>query len=56
LSQRTLREPAAKHADGRDLGLPRRFGVIGRVADRDGVGALDLELLENDLKDVRPPV
>ncbi len=33
--------------------LARRFGVVGRVADRDGVAAFDSELLQNDLEDVR---
>ena len=53
MPQRTLSKPAAKHADGRDASLPRCFGIIGCVTDRDGVGAFELELLENDLEDVR---
>lgn len=43
--QRTLREPAAQHADGCDLRLPRSDRVVRRVADRDGFSALDPELL-----------
>ena len=53
LSQRVLRNPAAKHADGRDVRLPRCGGIVGRVTDRDGVGAFDLELLENGFEDIR---
>ena len=52
-SERTLREPAAKYSDGGDPRLPRCFGIIGRITDRDGVGAFDLEVLENGLEDVR---
>jgi hypothetical protein len=46
-------QPAAKHANGRDPCLPRCFGIVGRVTDRDGVNALDLELPENDFENVR---
>jgi hypothetical protein len=53
LSQRALRESAAEHANSRDLRLPRCGGIVWRVADRDGIAAFDLKLLENDLEDVR---
>src|SRR6266404_3131935 len=46
-------ETRRKARDGRYLRLPRCFGIVGRVTDRDGVGAFDLKLLENDLEDVR---
>jgi hypothetical protein len=52
LPQRVLRKAAAQHADGRDLRLSRRFGVVRRVADRDGVGAFDPKLLEDHFEDV----
>jgi hypothetical protein len=51
LSQRVLRKAAAKHTDGRDLRLARCGRIIGRIADRDRVGAFGLELLENDLEE-----
>jgi hypothetical protein len=50
LSQRALREPAAKQADGRDLRPPRCFGIVGRVTDRDGVGAAILSFLRTSSK------
>jgi hypothetical protein len=53
LPQRTLSKPAAKYSDGRDASLSRCFGIVGRVTDRDGIGAFELELLENDLEDIR---
>ena len=37
----------------RDASLARCFGIIGRITDRDGVGGFDLDLLENDIEDVR---
>lgn len=52
LPQRVLREAAAQHADSCDLGLLRGFGIVGRVADRDGIPALDLEPAKGDLEDV----
>ncbi len=39
LSKQALCEPAAKYADGRDLGLPGRDGIVGCVANRDGVSS-----------------
>jgi hypothetical protein len=51
-----LSEPSQtrrKYADGRDARLPRCVGIVGRVTDRDGVGAFELEILENDLENVR---
>src|SRR6201992_3373076 len=53
LAERSLGEAAAEHADGRDAGLARSGSVVGRVADRDGIGAGDLQLLQHDLEDVR---
>ena len=52
LSQRSLREPAAEHPDGRNLGLPGCFGIVGCITDRDGVGTFNVQLLEDDLEDV----
>src|ERR1700676_4086870 len=52
LSQRMLRERAAEYADGRDLRFPRCGGIVGRVADRDGISAPDIQLTEDDLEDV----
>src|SRR4051812_47644953 len=53
LSKGALREPAAKHADRRDLRFSRRFGIIRGVTDCDGVGAFDVEFLQNDLEEIR---
>ena len=35
----------SKHADGHDVRLVGRDGVVGRIADCDGVGTFDLSLL-----------
>jgi hypothetical protein len=48
----TLREASAEHADGADVGLAGRRGVVRRVADRDGILAFDLQFLQDDLEDI----
>jgi hypothetical protein len=53
MSQGVFRESAAEDADGRDLRLPGRCGIVGRIADRHGVEAFDLQFLQDDLEHVR---
>lgn len=37
---------SAKHANGRDARLPRCFGIVGRVTNRDGIEASSCELVK----------
>ena len=53
LSKGPLREPAAEHSDGRNLGLSGCFGIVWCISDRDGVGTFDVQLLEHGLEYVR---
>jgi hypothetical protein len=53
LPHRSLREPAAEHADGSDLRLAGTFCVVGGIPYRNSVGAFQPKFLENDFEDVR---
>jgi hypothetical protein len=47
-----FREASAEHADRANARLTSRFRIVRCITDRDGVGAINLELLENDIEDV----
>jgi hypothetical protein len=51
--QRSLREPATEHADGRDLRFAGSFRIVGGIPYRHGVAAFYSEFLGNYLEDIR---